>query len=125
MNRKSSSTTASALALAFAAWITPVIVQGQPLYDRIQVNLPYKITLGDKVLEPGDYTIQQLPDAGGNSPVLLFYTGNGLKFQTSAMTIPTLDIDTARDTKLVLGRIGDDYYINKIWVQGKDYGYEL
>src|SRR5215471_8488193 len=125
MNRKSFSTTASAVALALAMWISPVIVQGQPLYDRIQVNLPYKITLGDKVLEPGDYTIQQLPDNGGGSRVLLFYTENGMKFETSAMTIPALDINTARDTKLVLGHIGDDYYINKIWVQGKDYGYEL
>src|SRR5207247_724736 len=41
------------------------------------------------------------------------------------MTIPALDINTARDTKLVLNHVGDDYYINKIWVQGKDYGYEL
>jgi len=124
MNRKSFSTTASALALAFAAWITPVIVQGQPLYDRINVNLPYKITLGDKVLEPGDYTIQRLPDNGGGR-VLLFYSDSGMKFETSAMTIPALDINTARDTKLILGHIGDDYYIEKIWVQGKDYGYEL
>src|SRR5215510_2700119 len=86
MNRKSFSTTASALALAFAAWITPVIVQGQPLYDRINVNLPYKITLGDKILEPGDYTIQQLPDNGGGR-VLLFYSDSGMKFEASAMTI--------------------------------------
>src|SRR5215831_5272361 len=125
MNRKSFSSTASALALAFAAWITPVVLQGQPLYDRIQVNLPYKITLGDKVLEPGDYTIQQLPDNGGGSRVLLFYTDNGMKFETSAMTIPALDPNTARDTKLILGHVGDDYYISKIWVEGKDYGYEL
>jgi len=106
-------------------WMTPGTLQGQPLYDRIHVNLPYKITLGDKTLQPGDYTIQQLPDNGGGSRVLLFYTDNGMKFETSAMSIPALDINTARDTKLVLGHVGDDYYINKIWVQGKDYGYEL
>jgi thiol:disulfide interchange protein len=76
-------------------------------------------------LEPGDYTIQQLPSNGGASRVLLFYTDNGMKFETSAMTIPALDINTARDTRLVLNHVGEDYYINKIWVQGKDYGYEL
>jgi len=122
---KSFATTAGAAALALAMWITPGTVQGQPMYDRIHVNLPYKITLGDKVLQPGDYTIQQLPDSGGGSRVLLFYTDNGMKFETSAMTIPALDINTARDTKLVLNHIGDDYYIDKIWVQGKDYGYEI
>jgi len=126
MKLKSFAITAGAMALALAMWITPGTVQGQgPLYDRIHVNLPYKITLGDKTLQPGDYTIQQLPDNGGGSRVLLFYTDNGMKFETSAMTIPALDINTARDTKLVLNHLGDDYYINKIWVQGKDYGYEL
>jgi hypothetical protein len=125
MNMKSFATTASAAALALTMWITPGIVQGQPLYDRIQVNLPYKITLGEKTLEPGDYTIQRLPDNGGGGRVLLFYTDNGMKFETSAMTIPALDPNTARDTKLILNRVGDDYYIEKIWVQGKDYGYEL
>jgi len=125
MTLKSLATTAAAGALALAMWISPGAVQGQPMYDRIHVNLPYKIMLGEKTLEPGDYTIQQLPSTGGASRVLLFYTDNGMKFETSAMTIPALDINTARDTKVVLNHAGNEYYINKIWVQGKDYGYEL
>jgi hypothetical protein len=125
MKLKSLATTAGAAALALAMWLTPGAVQGQPMFDRIHVNLPYKIILGEKTLEPGDYTIQQLPSTGGASRVLLFYTDNGMKFETSAMTIPALDINTARDTKVVLNHAGNDYYINKIWVQGKDYGYEL
>jgi hypothetical protein len=100
-------------------------MHAQPMYDRIQVNLPYTVTLQDKTLQPGDYTIRQLPSTGGSGRVLLFYTNDGMKFETSAMTIPALDIDTARDTKLVLNHVGEDYYISKIWVQGKDYGYEL
>jgi len=125
MKLKSFATTAGAAALALAVWITPEGIQGQPMFDRVNVNLPYKIMLGEKTLEPGDYTIQQLPSNGGASRVLLFYTDNGMKFETSAMTIPALDINTPRDTKLVLNHVGDAYYINKIWVQGKDYGYEL
>jgi len=125
MKTKLFATTAGVAALALTMWITPARVQGQPMYDRIHVNLPYSITLGEKTLQPGEYTIQQLPDQGGGSRVLLFYTDNGMKFETSAMTIPALDQNTARDTKVILGHVGDDYYINKIWVQGKDYGYEL
>jgi len=125
LQTKSFAKVASAVALAIAMWFSPGTAQGQPLYDRIHVNLPYKITLGDKTLQPGDYTIQRLPDNGGGGRVLLFYTDDGMKFETSAMTIPVLDINTARDTKVILGHIGEDYYINKIWVQGKDYGYEL
>jgi len=125
MKTKSFATTAGAVALAFAMWITHGLLQGQAMYDRINVNLPYTVTVGDKILQPGDYTIQQLPSTGGASRVLLIYSDSGMKFETSAMTIPALDINTARETQLILNHVGDDYYINKIWVQGKDYGYEL
>ena len=67
MKIKSLATTAGAAALALAMWMAPGNLQGQPMYDRIHVNLPYKITLGEKTLQPGDYTIQQLPDNGGGS----------------------------------------------------------
>jgi len=124
MRMKTIATAVSAAALALAIWTSPASVQAQPLFDRIHVNLPYKIVLGEKTLEPGEYTIQRLPDNGG-ARILLFYTDNGMKFETSAMTIPALDINTARDTKLILNHVADSYYIHKIWVQGKDYGYEL
>jgi hypothetical protein len=113
------------MTLACAGWLAVVTLRAQPMYDRIHVNLPYTVTLQNNTLQPGDYTIQQLPSASGDSRILLFYTKDGMKFETSAMTIPTLDPDTPRDTKVVLSHVGDDYYISKIWVQGKDYGYEL
>ena len=124
MKIKSFATAAGAAVLALGVWMTPAGLRGQPMYDRLHVELPYKVTLGEKVLQPGEYTIQRLPDTG-DSRILLFYTNNGLKFETSAMTIPALDQNTARDTKVILNRVGDDFYISKIWVQGKDYGYEL
>src|ERR1051325_2569035 len=115
---------AGTLALALASWITPSNAQG-PLWDVVHVNLPYTVNIGDKTLQPGDYTIQQNRDNGGGSRVLLIYSNNGMKFETSAMTIPALDPDTARDTKVILHHFGNDYYFDKIWIQGKDYGYEF
>jgi len=115
---------AGAVTLGLALMTPPGIAQG-PMYDRVNVNLPYTVTIGDRVLQPGEYVIQQLRDAGGGSRVLLIYSDNGMKFETSAMTIPALDINTARDTKVVLHHFGPDYYFDKIWIQGKDYGYEF
>src|SRR3989442_15405178 len=104
MRTKSFVSTAGAMALAFAMWITPGL-QGQgPMYDRINVNLPYSVTVGDKTLPPGDYTIQRLPSNGG-SRVLLFYSDNGMKFETMALPFAALDINTARDTKLLLNQV--------------------
>src|SRR6476659_7689380 len=115
---------AGVTALGLATWMTPGKAQG-PLYDRVNVNLPYAVTVGDRTLQPGDYVIQQLRDQGGNSRVLLIYSDNGMKFETSAMTIPALDPNTARDTKVILHHFGNDYFFDKVWIQGKDYGYEF
>jgi hypothetical protein len=117
-------TAAGVLALGLAAWITPAIAQG-PLWDVVHVNMPYTVTIGDKTLQPGEYTIQQMHDLGGGSRVLLIYSDNGMRFETSAMTIPVLDPNTARDTRVTLHHFGPDYYFDKIWIQGKDYGYEF
>jgi len=116
--------TAGVLALGLAAWNTPSNAQG-PLYDRVNVSLPYSVTIGDRTLQPGDYVIQQLRDQGGNSRVLLIYSDNGMKFETSAMTIPALDPNTPEHTRVILHHLGNDYYFDKIWIQGKDYGYEF
>jgi len=124
MTTKSFATTAGAMALAFALWNPLGLLQGQAMYDRINVNLPYTVMVGDKTLQPGDYTIQRLPSNGG-SPVLLVYSDSGMKFETSALPIAALDVNTARETKVILNHVGEDYYVHKIWVQGKDYGYEL
>jgi hypothetical protein len=115
--------TAGILALGLATW-TPSKAQG-PLYDRVNVNLPYSVTIGERTLPPGDYVIQQLRDSGGGSRVLLIYSDNGMRFETSAMTIPALDNRTPDDTKVVLHHVGSDYYFDKVWIQGKDYGYEF
>ena len=116
--------TVGAIALASAGWLA-ISLTAQPMYDRIHVNLPYTVTMQNYTLQPGDYTIQQLPSASGDGRILLFYSKDGMKFETSAMTIPTLDPNTPSDTKVILNQVGPDYYISKIWVQGKDYGYEL
>jgi len=115
---------AGALALGLASLVTPSNAQG-PLYDKVLVTLPYSVTIGNRTLQPGDYVIRQLDSPGGGSRVLLIYSDRGMKFETSAMTIPALDNRTPEDTKVILHHFGPDYYFDKIWVQGKNYGYEF
>ena len=115
-----------ACAAAFALAIFPAVTQAQgPLYDKVMVNLPYTVTVGDHVLQPGPYVIRQAENPGGSSQLLRFYSDDGRQFETAALTIPVEDIGTAKDTKLVLHHFGQDYYMDKIWIQGKDYGYEF
>lgn len=115
---------ASVLTLGVAGTFVALQAWQGPLYDKVIVDLPYRVTVNDKALEPGNYTIQELPSAN-KSRVLLIYSNNGMKFETSAMTIPTLDNRTPEDTKVVLHHYTNDYYFDKIWIQGKNYGYEF
>lgn len=124
MKTRNYANVAAALTLGIAILLSPG-AQSQPLDDRVIVNMPYTTTVGHKTLPAGDYVIQRMHSTGGGGRVLLFYSDNGMKFETSAMTIPCQDINIARDTKIVLDRIGDDYYYDKVWVQGKEYGYQF
>jgi hypothetical protein len=99
------------------------LAQG-PMYDKVTVTLPYAVTINGTVLQPGDYVIRQHEDPAG-SRVLHFFTDDGMKLETTAMAIPTLDNRTPEHTKLILDHVGDNYYLHKIWVQGKNYGYEF
>jgi hypothetical protein len=94
------------------------------MWDIVKVNVPYSVTINGKTLPPGEYTIkqQQGPD---NSPVLEIYNGSGTKFNTSAMTIHTVDPDTPTKTSVSFHHIGDSYYLDKVWIAGKNYGYEI
>src|SRR6266849_3188262 len=95
-----------------------------PMYDRVIVNLPYPVVIQDKVLQPGSYTIEENRSASKNH-VLNIFSDNGMKLETSVMTIPTMDNRTPSDTTVVLDRYGNDYYFDKIWIQGKNFGYKF
>ena len=123
MKIRTTTIAAAVLTLGLAAWTLP-FAHAQ-VWDVVHVNMPYTVTIQDKELPPGEYIIQQLKSPAGSSNVLLIYSNKGMKFETSAMTIKALDINTPQDTSIVLHHIGDGYYYDKIWIAGKDYGYEF
>src|SRR5580698_2165938 len=97
---------ATFVALGAVGWILPH-ASAQPMWDMVKVTLPYTVTLGEKTLPPGDYTIKQL-EGPGDSPVLLVYNGSGMRFQTSALTIKAEDVNTPAKTEVTLHHIGDN-----------------
>jgi hyperosmotically inducible protein len=95
-----------------------------PMYDRVIVNLPYPVTLQDKTLPPGPYTIEE-NRGQSKTNILHIFSDNGMKLEATVQTIPALDNRTPSDTRLVLERYGANYYLDKVWIQGKDYGYQF
>ncbi len=109
-------------ALVFAAGTASA--QG-PLYDKVIVDLPYSVSINNTTLQPGHYVIRQFDDPSGGSRILQIFGDNGMKLEATASTIPTLDNSTPEKTSVTLHHYGNDYYFDKIWVQGKTYGYEF
>jgi hypothetical protein len=98
-------------------------LRSQGLTDGIKVTLPEPVTVGDVVLDPGEYEIRRASSV--TDQVLRIFSNDKLRYQTNVLTIPALDKDTPEETKVILHHIGDKYYFDKIWMQGKDYGYEF
>ena len=98
-------------------------LRGQSGSDRVIVTLPYAVTVGEKVLDPGKYEIQRVSSTTDRA--LVIFSDDKMKYETNVLTIPVVDNKTPEDTLVVLHHIGDQYYFDKIWIEGKTYGYEF
>jgi hypothetical protein len=110
--------------IAVTAVTFSVGVQGQGLTDGIKVDLPHPVTIGDKVLEPGEYEIRRPSSA--NRDILQIFNKDKMVYETNVLTVATgPDDKDPRETKVVLHHIGDAYYFDKIWMEDKNYGWEF
>jgi hypothetical protein len=116
-----------------ALWIAVVVLAfgfasatAGAVTDQVTVRLPYPVTVGERVLEPGEYLIRQMGGLGGDRWVVQIFRDQGMKHETTVMTIPTVGRKTPNRTVVQLHRFPrEEYYFDKIWIQGKDYGYEF
>jgi hypothetical protein len=110
--------------IAVAAVTFSVGLRGQGLTDGIKVDLPHPVTIGDKVLEPGEYEIRRPSSA--NRDILQIFNKDKMVYETNVLTVATgPDAKDPRETKVVLHHIGDAYYFDKIWMEDKNYGWEF
>jgi hypothetical protein len=99
-------------------------LRGQGLTDGIKVTLPQPVTIGDKVLDPGEYEIRR--PSSTERQLLRIYNNDKMVYETVAQTVATgPDDKDPKETKVVLHHIGDAYYFDKIWMEDKNYGWEF
>jgi len=110
---------AMALLLTAIGWS-----QGQ-LFDKVLVDFPQNVKVGDQTVPAGHYEVRQLRNSAGGARILIVTTDGGTRYEASGATIPILNNETPSETRVILQHIGQNYYLNKIWISGKDYGYEF
>ncbi|MBX9601272.1 MAG: hypothetical protein K2X35_09715 [Bryobacteraceae bacterium] len=95
-----------------------------PITDRLEVEFTQPVMVGDQRLEPGKYTIRQLPSQN-NPRILEFSTNRGTKVQATAAAAPVMTNRNTKETSVILEQRGSDYHVRQVWVSGKNYGYEF
>jgi hypothetical protein len=93
--------------------------------DMVKVTLPHGAMVGTVTLPAGEYTIRDLTDDGSSSSVLQIRSAAGKMVIAEAMRISEPDNKRADRTEVILQREGGKYQMDKIWMEGRDYGYEL
>jgi hypothetical protein len=111
-------------AILFASCASVTWAQGTE-EQKIQVTLPDNTHVGSEVLPGGDYNIQEFNTTSGGQQLILVRDKTDQKFKASSVAIPALDNFTAKDTQVILKRVGSQYYLEKIWIAGQNYGYEF
>jgi hypothetical protein len=81
--------------------------------------------VGTITLPAGEYTIRDLTDGGSSSSVLQIQPEKGKAITAVVMRISEPNNKRADHTQVVLQHSGDTYQMDKIWLEGRDYGYEL
>jgi len=115
---------ASVLSLTAALAVTPARAQ-ITTNDAFEITVSNVVTIGHKTLQPGDYTVEPLNIAGGDTPVLLFRGSNDTRVQLAVKVIPTVENRTQAETRVLFHHIGNRYYFDRIWVKGVAYGYKF
>jgi hypothetical protein len=130
-NTSFASPIAITLTIGLAMLAAPMKIEAQEKSaDRFDISLSHPVTIGNKVLQPGNYSLEPVNIAGGDAPVLsisLVKPDNGLKYETAAMVSPKLEKFNyvQPETRVVLRQIGNSYYFARIWVKGQSYGYNF
>jgi hypothetical protein len=93
--------------------------------DAFEITVSNSVTIGDKTLPPGDYKVEPLNIAGGETPVLIIRGNNDARVRLAVKVIPTVENRTQTETRVLFHHIGNRYYFDRIWVKGAAYGYKF
>lgn len=95
-----------------------------PAGDEIRVTFDRSVQVGHETLAPGDYTIRQVTSAS-NPRVLSFTSKASSKVEATVAAIPIMQNIAPPETKVEIQDEGGGARLARIWVQGKNYGYEF
>jgi cell division protein FtsN len=114
-----------------AIWISGALLMAasasaqERAYDKIVVDLPANTWVGGEKLAAGKYEMRQLPSPGDASNVILVNEKSNRRYTASAISERALKNIPVQQTQVTLQRVGTEYYLDHIWIAGREFGYKF
>jgi hypothetical protein len=87
----------------------------------LQAAVPFNFVAGNKVLPAGHYTLRNW----GNSSGVIALKDLDESIDSFSMTTPCSLKQPAKSSKLVFHRVGNEYFLYQVWVEGETTGREF
>ena len=97
-------------------------VYAQGLTDGILVRIPNEVVVGEKRIPAGEYEFRKKSTANN---VISIFNRDQLMHETNVIPIAVEKKDVVEDPKVVLQKVGNDFYLTQIWIQPDRLGYEV
>lgn len=91
----------------------------------IKVTLPYTVMVGQSSLPAGAYSIQTVRDDGNSGILIIRSESTGAAIEVLASHVGDLNGHAAAKTEVTLKAVDGKFQLDKIWVEGQAFGYEL
>lgn len=92
--------------------------------DLMRVTLPYAVQVGTVTMPAGEMTITDIRD-NGNSSILVLRSASGESMEAVAERIAAPISGGSSQSRVVFRHVGNKYQMEKIWMLGRDYGFDL
>ena len=94
----------------------------QPMQKTVKVTLAQPVVIGDETLAPGEYTFKEV-----SPKTVQVFSEDKMRAEAAVITIDTEGKQPSKDTKLILYKFpgNDNFYIDKMWIQGLNTGFEF
>src|SRR5829696_2011427 len=113
------------LSLCLVAGLGATLTNGQIRSNAtIRANIPYSFVVNNTTLPAGTYVITVLDPYASDLSVLEIRSANSktaVLFETDPVTVPGL----APQTELVFDKIGDTYFLSRLFLKGNEGGNQL
>lgn len=105
----------------FAFGLLLVVSAAQAQQPVLKANIPFNFVVGNRVLPAGEYELSSMSAAAN---VIAVHDWDNKAFSAVGTNPCSLNAPS-KTSKLVFHRLGGEYFLYQVWIEGRDTGREF